>query len=116
MFLSFMGKFAPGKPSKSRLDKIYDVRGEVTHGERLLHFDRALPTGLDETSAKDREVSDAASLLCKGALINWLWSRDPTNNGSLLTKGLPSTKPPRPGTKSKVMVTIPNAGGDAVGQ
>jgi len=107
LFLSFMKKFAPGSPSGTGLNRIYDVRGEITHGERLLHLDQALPTGLDQTSARDTEIGDAAGLLCRGALVNWLWSHDPAATEPLLTKGLPSTKPARPGTKSKVIVTVP---------
>jgi hypothetical protein len=108
LFISFMRKFAPGGPSRTLLNRIYDVRGEITHGERLLYLDQSsVSAGLDQTSARDREVGDSASLLCRGALINWLWSRDPATTGPLLTKGLPSMKPARPGTKSGVVVTVP---------
>ncbi len=108
LFLSFMKRFAPGKLSGTRLNKIYDVRGEITHGERLLYLDKSSPSsGLDQTSTMDREIGDNASLLCRGALINWLWSHDPATTDPLLTKGLPSTKPARPGTKSNVIVTVP---------
>jgi hypothetical protein len=108
LFLEFMETFAPGRPSKTQLNKIYDARGEITHGERLLQFDVGLFSGLDETSARDREIGDNAILLCRGALINWLWSRNPAATGPLLTKGLPPfAKPARPGTKSKMIVKIP---------
>ena len=109
LFISFMKKFAPGGPSRTLLNKIYDVRGEITHGERLLNLDQSSPSaGLDQTSTRDREVGDSASLLCRGALINWLWSHDPATTDVLLTKGLPSTKPARPGTKSGVIITVPS--------
>jgi hypothetical protein len=109
LFLDFMEKFAPGSPSKTQLNKIYDARGEITHGERLLHFDVGLSFGLDETSARDREIGDNAGLLCRGALINWIWSHSPTVTGPLLAKGLPPfTKPARPGTKSNMIVIVPN--------
>jgi hypothetical protein len=39
LFKSFMKQFAPGAPSGSALDKLYGVRGEITHGERLMHYD-----------------------------------------------------------------------------
>ncbi len=108
LFLSFMKRFAPGRPSRTRLNKIYDVRGEITHGERLLYLDKSSPSsGLDQTSTLDREIGDNASLLCRGALINWLWSHDPATTDPLLTKGLPLTKSARPGTKSGVIVTVP---------
>jgi hypothetical protein len=109
LFLAFMQKFAPGRPSKTQLNKIYDVRGEITHGERLLHYDRPSPlVGLDQTSTRDREIGDSASVLCRGALINWLWSHDPATTEPLLTTGLPSTKPARPGTKSGVTLIVPD--------
>jgi hypothetical protein len=108
LFLSFMKRFAPGKPGGNRLNKIYDTRGEITHGERLLYLDQSssLP-GLDEKSARDREIYEIAAVLCRGALINWLWSHDPAATAPLLTRGLPTPKRARPGTKSKVVVLIP---------
>jgi hypothetical protein len=109
LFLSFMKRFAPGRPGGNRLNKIYDVRGEITHGERLLYLDRSSHvTGLDQTSTGDREIGDIATVLCRGALINWLWSHNPETTDPLLTKGLLSTKPARPGTKSGVIVTVPD--------
>jgi hypothetical protein len=111
LFLSFMQRFAPGRPSRTLLNKIYDVRGEITHGERLLHLDQSAPwVGLDQMSTRDREIGDNASVLCRGALINWLWSHDSASTGPLLAEGLPSTKPARPGTKSNVIVTFPPEG------
>jgi hypothetical protein len=108
LFLSFMREFAPGKPGRKVLDKIYDVRGEITHGERLLYLDQSSPlVPLDQISARDREVGDNASVLCQGALINWLWSHDRATTDPLLARGLPSTKPARPGTKSGVTVIVP---------
>jgi hypothetical protein len=108
LFKSLMRAFAPGGPSGALLNKIYDARSKITHGERLLDLDQSSPlVGLDQTSARDREVGDNASVLCRGALINWLWSHDPATTEPLLTKGLPSTKPASPGTKSNVIVSIP---------
>jgi hypothetical protein len=108
LFLSFMKRFAPGKPGGNRLNKIYDTRGEITHGERLLYLDQSSRVaGLDETSARDREVGEIATMLCRGALINWLWSHHPVSTGPMLTKGLPTPKRARPGTKSNVVVIIP---------
>jgi hypothetical protein len=113
LFLDFMEKFAPGSPSKTQLNRIYDARGEITHGERLLHFDVGNFFGLDETSARDREIGDNAGLLCRGVLVNWLWSHNPTTAGPLLTKGLPPlTKPARPGTKSNMIVVVPKEEAD----
>jgi hypothetical protein len=39
LFLDLMQDFAPGRPSRSRLNKIYEVRSLVTHCERLLGYD-----------------------------------------------------------------------------
>jgi hypothetical protein len=108
LFLSFMKRFAPGRPSETQLEKIYDVRGQITHGERLLYLDQSSPlVGLDQTSSRDREIVDSATVLCRGALINWLWSSSPGAKDPLLTRGLSWTKPARRGTKSNVIVRVP---------
>src|SRR5581483_533758 len=67
LFKKFMKKFAPGNPSGTTLDGIYDARSHVTHGERLMYMDRPT-TGvtLDERSARDTESMDNARLLTKG--------------------------------------------------
>jgi hypothetical protein len=109
LFKSLMKKFAPGNPSGTRLDNVYDVRGEITHGERLLSLDHSVQFGLDQQSTMDREVSGTASILCRGAVINWLWSHNPAAVGPLLTRGLQVTKPARPGTKSGLIVNIPES-------
>jgi hypothetical protein len=110
LFLNFMKGFAPGRPSRKKLDDLYEARSEITHGERLLHLDQASrPIGLSQTSATDWEVGDNASLLIRGALINWLWSHGPQGTGHLITTGIPTTKPPRPGTKSRAKVITPGA-------
>jgi hypothetical protein len=110
LFKSLMRSFAPGGPSGALLDRIYDTRSKITHGERLLYLDQSSRlVMLDQTSARDLEVGDSASVLCRGALINWLWSHDPATTGPLLTKGLPRTKPARPGTKSGVTIVTPGS-------
>jgi len=110
LFKSLMRSFAPGGPSGALLNRIYDTRSKITHGERLLYLDQSSPSvGLDQTSAKDREVGESASALCRGALINWLWSHDPAVTGPLLTKGLLRTKPAPPGTKSSFTIITPGS-------
>jgi hypothetical protein len=110
LFKSLMRSFAPGGPSGALLTRIYDTRSKITHGERLLYLDQSSPSvRLDQTSARDREVGDSASVLCRGALINWLWSHDPAVTGPLLTKGLSRTKPARPGTKSSFTIITPGS-------
>ena len=110
LFKSFMQEFAPGRPSGARLDHIYDVRGEITHGERLLYLNHpAQSFGLNQKSTIDREIDDVARILCRGALINWLWSRNLTAVNPLLAKGLQVILPARSGTKSGVIVTIPDS-------
>jgi hypothetical protein len=110
LFKSLMRSFAPGGPSGALLDRIYDTRSKITHGERLLYLDQSSRlVMLDQTSARDLEVGDSASVLCRGALINWLWSHDLATTGPLLTKGLPRTKPARPGTKSGVTIVTPGS-------
>jgi hypothetical protein len=109
LFMNFMKKYAPGAPSLSRLERIYDTRSDVTHGERLLSLD--LPTqawGLSQGSSRDREVGDDATILCRGALLNWLWSQDAHIKTPLVTSGLRVTKSPKPGTKSGVQVMLPD--------
>ncbi|MGH3751178.1 MAG: hypothetical protein ACRDRP_00500 [Pseudonocardiaceae bacterium] len=109
LFVSFMKKFAPGNPSGRQLNKIYGTRGKITHGERLLHLDQSSPTGgLDQISARDREVGDNASFLCRGALINWVWSHTYKTDEHLIREGLPRTPPTCPGTKSGVTIVIPS--------
>jgi hypothetical protein len=108
LFVSFMRKFAPGGPGAKALDKIYEARSEISHGERLLLLDSsARSIGLSQTSARDREIADNATVLCRGALINWLWSRNSATSGPLLAKGLRPAKRTRPGTKSGVTIIIP---------
>jgi hypothetical protein len=108
LFLSFMRTFAPGRPGAKGLNTIYKGRSEITHGERLLLLDRsASASGLSQTLARDREIADNASVLCQGALINWLWSQDSATVGPLLAKGIPPAKRTRPGTKSGFIVTVP---------
>jgi hypothetical protein len=42
--MSFMKRFGPANPSGTQLNKIYDTRGEITHGERLLYLDQSTST------------------------------------------------------------------------
>jgi len=72
MFLDFMQDYAPGRSSRTRLNKIYEVRSLVTHGERLLAYDTPAAFGLHPTSTADRESGTEALLLARGAIINWL--------------------------------------------
>jgi hypothetical protein len=107
LFKSFMKRFAPGAPSGNAIDKLYDVRGEITHGERLLHYD--LPPSamaLDERSSTDRGAGDDAIILCRGALLNWLWTEGQAEGAPLLTVGLAKAPQSKAGTKSQVEVTF----------
>jgi hypothetical protein len=70
MFLDFMQDYAPGRPSRSRLNKIYNARSLVTHGERLLGYDTPQAYGLHPTSTADRESGTEAVLLARGAIMN----------------------------------------------
>lgn len=109
LFKTFMQKFAPGNPSGAQLDKIYEARSEIAHGERLLAYDHTIPSwGLDQTSTKDRDISDAARILCRGALINWLWSHAYPSTGLLITEGVKIGKTSPPGTKSGIIVYSPD--------
>ena len=111
LFKRLMKKFAPGKPSGRMLDTIYGTRSSITHGERLLNFDTGVSSpGLNQNSASDREVGDSAVILCRAALINWLWEQRPAASGELLlTRGVPSGKLTPPGTKSGITVIVPTA-------
>jgi hypothetical protein len=102
MFLDFMQEYAPGRPSRTRLNKIYEVRSLVTHGERLLGYDTSQAFGLHPTSTADRESGTEAILLARGAIINWL-VREAGGPANLLTND-PYPKQPvsKPGTKSKM--------------
>jgi hypothetical protein len=104
MFLDFMQEYAPGRPSRSRLNKIYEVRSLVTHGERLLGYDTPRAHGLHPTSTADRDSGTDALLLARGAIINWL-IREAGSPANLLTVD-PYPKQPvtKPGTKSKVKI------------
>ena len=107
-FLSFMSNYAPGSPSKTRLNRLYEARSEITHGERLLHFDQsAVGWGLNQRSAQDREVNQDASMLVKGALLNWLWHSDSSQSTPFVAGNSKRAKPPKPGTKSQVKVILP---------
>jgi hypothetical protein len=104
MFLDFMQEYAPGRPSRSRINRIYEVRSLVTHGERLLGYDTPQGHGLHPTSSADRESGTEAVLLARGAIINWL-VRETGGSANLLTAD-PYPKQPaaKPGTKSKVKI------------
>jgi hypothetical protein len=104
MFLDFMQEYAPGRPSRTRLNKIYEVRSLVTHGERLLGYDTPQAFGLHPTSTADRESGTEAILLARGAIINWL-VREAGGPANLLTND-PYPKQPvsKPGTKSKMKI------------
>jgi hypothetical protein len=55
MFLDFMQDYAAGRPSRSRLNKIYEVRSLVTHGERLLGYDMPRAHRLHPAATADRD-------------------------------------------------------------
>jgi hypothetical protein len=56
-FLDFMTRYAPANPSQRRLNDIYDARGQISHGSRLLGYDEnPLAPGLDQQSMIDRGV------------------------------------------------------------
>jgi len=104
-FLEFMREFAPGSPSRRRLENIYDTRGQVSHGGRLLGYDGGdIGWGLNQQSAVDREVGDDASWLCGGAILNWLWAQDQDHETRLIDAGVQGRRA-KPGTKSVAVVT-----------
>ena len=108
LFRSVMRRFAPGPPRGRVIDKIYEARSKITHGERLLSLDQGAGSwALNQLSTGDREIGDAASILCHAALVNWLWGHAAVGNEQLITRGLTSEKPPKPGTKSGVTVIVP---------
>jgi hypothetical protein len=107
LYKTFMKEHAPGPPSGKRLDAIYDLRGEVTHGARVLSHDRPRAPGLDELSAEERDVCDDAATLVRGALINWLWLRHPEHTRSLLIEGAARTPPAARGTKARARIVVP---------
>lgn len=107
MFLDFMQDYAPGRPSRSRLNKIYEVRSLVTHGERLLGYDSPEAPGLHPTSTADRESSLEATLLARGAIINWLIREAGGSSNALCADPNPKRPAAKPGTKSKVKVFTP---------
>jgi hypothetical protein len=104
MFLDFMEEYAPGRPSRTRIDKLYEVRSLVTHGERLLGYDTPQPIVLHPTSSADRDAADEAQMLARGAMINWL-VRETGSPANLLNIDpyLPQ-RSAKPGTKSKVQI------------
>ena len=104
MFLDFMQEYAPGRPSRSRLNKIYEVRSLVTHGERLLGYDTPQAFGLHPTSTADRESGTEAVLLARGAIINWLVREAGASANLLSTDPYPKQPAAKPGTKSKTKI------------
>jgi hypothetical protein len=104
MFLDFMQEYAPGRPSRSRLNKIYEVRSLVTHGERLLGYDTPQAFGLHPTSTADRESGTQAVQLARGAIINWLVRETGALANLLSTDPYPKQPAVKPGTKSKVKI------------
>jgi hypothetical protein len=107
MFLQFMQEYAPGSPSRSRLNKIYEVRSLVTHGERLLGYDSPQANSLHPTSTADRESGTEALLLARGAIINWLVREAGSSTNLLSIDPLPRRPTAKPGTKSNVKIITP---------
>ena len=107
MFLDFMQEYAPGRPSRSRLNKIYEVRSLVTHGERLLAYDIPQASGLHPTSTADRESGTESLLLARGAIINWLVREAGGSANLLSTDPYPKKPTAKPGTKSKITIITP---------
>jgi hypothetical protein len=107
MFLDFMQDYAPGRPSRSRLNRIYEVRSLVTHGERLLGYDTPQAFGLHPSSTADSESGTEALLLARGAIINWLVREAGHPANLLYTDPYPRRPPAKPGTKSKVKIITP---------
>lgn len=107
MFLDFMQEYGPGQPSRTRLNKIYEVRSLVTHGERLLSYDSPHAHSLHPTSTADRESGTEAVLLARGAIINWLFRDAGSPTNLLNVDPYPKRPVARPGTKSKVRIISP---------
>lgn len=111
MFLDFMLTYAPGRPSRTRLNNIYITRSLVSHGDRILSLDSPGMPGLSPIDTSDRESGTEALLYARGALINWLGSREEASVRLLTSDPCPIRKPAKPGTKSSVTIIIPpNAG------
>jgi hypothetical protein len=107
MFLDFMEAYAPGRPSRTRINKIYDARSLVTHGERLLGYDTPLSFGLHPTTTADRESGTETVLLARGAIINWLVRRAGISANLLDADPYPKRPPAKPGTKSSTQIVTP---------
>ena len=108
LFKTFMKQHAPGAPSGTKVDQLYEARSHITHGERLLHYDQ--PPGasmLTQQSTADRQAGDDATLLCKGALINWLWAQQQEPAAPLIKQGFRRQRPARAGTKSTAKIIVP---------
>jgi hypothetical protein len=107
MFLDFMEDYASGRPSRTRINKIYDARSLVTHGERLLGYDTPLSFGLHPITTADRESGTETVLLARGAIINWLVRQAGSSANLLHVDPYPKGPPAKPGTKSKVQIITP---------
>ena len=91
------------------MDKLYGIRGQITHGERLLAYDQPRDSSaLSQGATVDRRAGENATFLCRAALLNWLSNHD-ASSGSLLNQSLLEEKAAPPGTKSGVTVIIPAA-------
>ena len=113
LFKDFLRAHGPGRPGAKRIDAIYGLRSSVTHGSVLLAYDRPGQSAyLDQASSEHRQAGDDAQRLTRGALLNWLWSKRPeADSAQLLTIGLPTSAPAKPGTTSKVQILVPGATG-----
>jgi hypothetical protein len=108
LFIDFMKQYAPGAPSKTKLSRLYDTRSHITHGERLLHYDQPpSAAALTQRSTTDRQAGDDATVLCRGALLNWLWANQDPTREHVVTRGLRKERRVRPGTKSGVTIITP---------
>ncbi len=107
MFLDFMEDYAPGSPSRTRINNIYAARSLVTHGERLLGYDTPQATGLHPTTTADRESGTEAVLLARGAVINWLIRDAGASDNLLDADPYPRRPAEKPGTKSQATIITP---------
>jgi hypothetical protein len=110
LFLEFMRKHGPGHPGRNKVEEIYETRSRVTHGEHLFSWDLpSRPHGLSQNWVKDRAVGANATILCRGALLNWLWATSTSHREALVTAGLKASKVPKAGTKSQIRVILPGS-------
>ncbi|MDP3750084.1 MAG: HEPN domain-containing protein [Phenylobacterium sp.] len=75
-FRAFLETYAPGERHQASRNKIYAVRSQVVHGDRLILFDLEAETSFDPTWWNEFNLNDDLSAVVRVALRGWLTAQN----------------------------------------